>query len=207
MSVQSEITRLEAAKAAISQAITEKGVTVPTGTMLDAMASLIAAIEAGGGSGGGELSIHNRKVQWGSFIPTQTFTGYYVDYDSESFGGYPSGCMYWVVSDVIQEVDNRSAIMGAYISDWYGATTGALTWGRSVSAYEASASSTSNSPTSAARLKTPSGGSIGSPLSGNASSYTVMSNATSSRVKLGGSAGLFVAGLEYQYILFGGLEA
>lgn len=203
MSVQSEITRLEAAKAAISQAITEKGVTVPNGTMLDAMAQLISAIEAGGG----DLSIHNRKVQWGSFIPTQTFTGYYVSYDSESFGGYPSGCMYWVVSDVIQHVDERSAIMGAYMSDWYGATTGALTWGRSVSAYESSASSTSNSPTSAARLKTASGGSIGSPMSGNASSYTVMSGATSSRVKLGGSAGQFVAGLEYQYILFGGLEA
>ena len=57
MSVQSEITRLEAAKAAISQAITEKGVTVPNGTMLDAMAPLISAIEAGGGGGGGSPSV------------------------------------------------------------------------------------------------------------------------------------------------------
>ena len=57
MSVQSEITRLEAAKAAISQAITEKGVDVPAGTMLDAMAPLISAIEAGGGGGGGSPSI------------------------------------------------------------------------------------------------------------------------------------------------------
>ena len=65
MSVQSEITRLEAAKAAISQAITEKGVTVPNGTMLDAMASLISAIEAGGGGSGGssaEDSLVERTV-------------------------------------------------------------------------------------------------------------------------------------------------
>lgn len=49
MSIQSEITRLEAAKSAIAAAIAGKGVTVPDGTMLDGMAALIAGIEAGGG--------------------------------------------------------------------------------------------------------------------------------------------------------------
>ena len=49
MSVQSEITRLENAKAAIKSAIEGKGVTVPEATMLDGMASLIESIEAGGG--------------------------------------------------------------------------------------------------------------------------------------------------------------
>ena len=49
MSIQSEITRLETAKSAIAAAIAGKGVTVPDGTMLDGMASLIAGIEAGGG--------------------------------------------------------------------------------------------------------------------------------------------------------------
>lgn len=47
MSIQSEITRLEAAKSAIAAAIAGKGVTVPDGTMLDGMADLIAGIEAG----------------------------------------------------------------------------------------------------------------------------------------------------------------
>lgn len=49
MSVQSEITRLTNAKAAIKAAIEGKGVTVPDATLLDGMASLIASIEAGGG--------------------------------------------------------------------------------------------------------------------------------------------------------------
>lgn len=48
MSVQSEITRLQNAKAAIKAAIEGKGVTVPEATLLDGMASLIESIEAGG---------------------------------------------------------------------------------------------------------------------------------------------------------------
>lgn len=50
MSIQSELTRLTNAKAAIQTAIEGKGVTVPSGTLLDGMASLIEGIEAGGGS-------------------------------------------------------------------------------------------------------------------------------------------------------------
>ena len=50
MSVQSEITRLANAKTAIATAIEGKGVTVPEGTKLDGMATLVEAIEAGGGS-------------------------------------------------------------------------------------------------------------------------------------------------------------
>lgn len=48
MSVQSEITRIEAAKTAIGTAIAGKGVAVPSGTKLDGMAALIDGIEAGG---------------------------------------------------------------------------------------------------------------------------------------------------------------
>lgn len=49
MSISSEITRLENAKASIAAAIAEKGVTVPDGTLLDGMAALVESIEAGGG--------------------------------------------------------------------------------------------------------------------------------------------------------------
>ena len=52
MSVQSEITRLTTAKSDIATAITNKGVTVPSGTKLDGMAALIGSIESGGGGGG-----------------------------------------------------------------------------------------------------------------------------------------------------------
>lgn len=48
MSIQTELTRLTNAKAAIQTAIEGKGVTVPSGTLLDGMAALIEAIEAGG---------------------------------------------------------------------------------------------------------------------------------------------------------------
>ena len=63
MSVQSEITRLQNAKAAIKAAIEGKGVTVPDATMLDGMAPLIEAIEAGGGSA---------KVAFGTFTLSET---------------------------------------------------------------------------------------------------------------------------------------
>lgn len=49
MSIQTELTRLTNAKAAIQTAIEGKGVTVPSGTLLDGMAALIDSIEAGGG--------------------------------------------------------------------------------------------------------------------------------------------------------------
>ena len=49
MSIQTELTRITNAKAAIKTAIEGKGVTVPAGTLLDGMAALIESIEAGGG--------------------------------------------------------------------------------------------------------------------------------------------------------------
>lgn len=49
MSIASDVTRIESAKAAIKAAIEGKGVTVPDGTLLDGMAALIESIEAGGG--------------------------------------------------------------------------------------------------------------------------------------------------------------
>lgn len=51
MSVQSEITRLSDNVTAALAAIADKGVTVPDGSNSDSLASLIAAIEAGGGGG------------------------------------------------------------------------------------------------------------------------------------------------------------
>ena len=47
MSIQTELTRITNAKAAIKTAIEGKGVTVPDGTLLDGMAGLIESISAG----------------------------------------------------------------------------------------------------------------------------------------------------------------
>ena len=49
MSIQTELTRITNAKAAIKAAVEGKGITVPSGTLLDGMAALIESIEAGGG--------------------------------------------------------------------------------------------------------------------------------------------------------------
>ena len=65
MSIQTELTRLTNAKAAIQTAIEGKGVTVPSGTLLDGMASLIESIEAGG--------ISNNIVA-GSFTLSESLT-------------------------------------------------------------------------------------------------------------------------------------
>ena len=57
MSIQTELTRIINAKAAIKTAIEGKGVTVPDGTLLDGMAALIESIEAGGSGLGGDFEV------------------------------------------------------------------------------------------------------------------------------------------------------
>lgn len=52
MSIASEITRLQGVKANILQAIADKGVEVPSGSMLADCPNLIASISGGGGEGG-----------------------------------------------------------------------------------------------------------------------------------------------------------
>lgn len=66
MSVQTELTRITNAKAAIKTAIEGKGVTVPDGTLLDGMAALIESIEAG--SGDGEFFVTSGKITYPSKI-------------------------------------------------------------------------------------------------------------------------------------------
>ena len=73
MSIQTELTRLTNAKAAIKAAIEGKGVTVPDGTLLDGMASLIESIEAGGGGGTGyNFDGNPRWVSSGEFTVSET---------------------------------------------------------------------------------------------------------------------------------------
>lgn len=75
MSIQTELTRLTNAKAAIKAAIEGKGVTVPDGTLLDGMAALIEAIEA---SGGEMDTIFGHSFEYGSIIPNEDITSDYV---------------------------------------------------------------------------------------------------------------------------------
>ena len=68
MSIQTDLTRIKNAKAAIKAAIEGKGVTVPDATLLDGMAALIESIEAGGG---GDVFIS-------TFTPATNVTSYTV---------------------------------------------------------------------------------------------------------------------------------
>ena len=71
MSIQTELTRITNAKAAIKTAIEGKGVTVPDGTLLDGMAALIESIEAGGGG----------NIVAGSFTPTSNMKTFKVNHN------------------------------------------------------------------------------------------------------------------------------
>ena len=71
MSIQTELTRITNAKAAIKTAIEGKGVTVPDGTLLSGMAALIESIEAGGGSG---------NVASGTFTPADRLSDVTVEH-------------------------------------------------------------------------------------------------------------------------------
>ena len=106
MSIQTELTRIINAKAAIKTAIEGKGVTVPDATLLDGMAALIESIEAGGGGGAGNIatgSITNSTVydvvaldvmsidEWvtnyGAF-PTTLYAAYFDENPETATSGY-----------------------------------------------------------------------------------------------------------------------
>lgn len=74
MSIQTELSRIINAKLAIKTAIEGKGVTVPDGTLLDGMASLIESIEAGGGSD----TLFGTYFETGSIIPASDITDNYT---------------------------------------------------------------------------------------------------------------------------------
>ena len=76
MSIQTELSRIINAKAAIKAAIEGKGVTVPDATLLDGMASLIESIEAGGG-GSGIVYTSGTLV----FSSNTTCDGYVITHD------------------------------------------------------------------------------------------------------------------------------
>ena len=77
MSIQTELTRITNAKAAVKAAIEGKGVTVPDATLLDGMASLIESIEAGGADISPWLDIVTFSI-----TPSEDLTG---DIDFTSF--------------------------------------------------------------------------------------------------------------------------
>ena len=73
MSISSEITRISNAKTAIAESIANKGVTVPSGTKIDGMATLIDSIQTGGGGDTSETWVLNESpsVTRNTFVDVQ----------------------------------------------------------------------------------------------------------------------------------------
>ena len=73
MSIQTELTRITNAKAAIKTALEGKGVSVPEATLLDGMAGLIESIEAGGGGAGFSMTFPATAKNWGMVDPNNAY--------------------------------------------------------------------------------------------------------------------------------------
>ena len=99
MSIQTELTRLTNAKAAIKTAIEGKGVAVPEGTLLDGMAALIESIEAGGGE---------VNVSTGSFTPVETTKTLTIQHN---LGKIPKAVFLWVTERTAWDSDIGSVML------------------------------------------------------------------------------------------------
>ena len=107
MSVQTELTRITNAKAAVKAAIDGKGVTVPEGTKLDGMAALVEAISAGGGG-----------VVTGSFTQAETVNIYSKVFSIDTGAtDVQQGIVY--LRDAINTVTNGYSIIFTVITPDY----------------------------------------------------------------------------------------
>ena len=125
MSIQTELTRITNAKAAVKAAIESKGVTVPTGTKLDGLAALVEAISAGGVSPDfgyaldfGTMILANDKVGSSKNIITNLSKVY------AAFVWCPE------LFTTAPESTNSPIIAGAYIADRVGITISNETYHR-----------------------------------------------------------------------------
>ena len=107
MSIQTELTRLTNAKAAIKAAIEGKGVTVPDATLPDGMAALIESIEAGGGT------ISGRKFISGEITFSETPTSE-ISISHDSLGVRSQPFVFLAVS-ASAPTDNTGALISARV--------------------------------------------------------------------------------------------
>ena len=148
MSIQTELTRITNAKAAVKAAIEGKGVTVPEGTLIDGMAPLIESIEAGGGGkfACGTITSAN-NISFGPDANFEIETGFLNETDDVNFAllllngkvtmaqnnthfighqmGYATAIAYKTVSNVSAEYDTMYYDANTYFK--YDHTTGVVT--------------------------------------------------------------------------------
>ena len=175
-------------------ALAEKGVTVPDGATSADLDDLIKSIVTGGGA-----TLFGRAVETGTFVPATTVSSMKV---MHSLGTPPTGAIWWTEADALADTANKYAILGAAIAfdstNWYG-----------VSVENSKENAASTSSTSQNGLyKTPTGrvgGVSFSPTGGASTEGSVYNLAKIGSVTFQAGAGRFVAGVEYKYILLGGI--
>ena len=92
MSIQTDLTRIKNAKAAIKAYIEGNGLTVPDATLLDGMALMLESIEAGSGM----ETIFDKKWEYGSITPAEDITANYViNFKNNYSHGFGSACGYF----------------------------------------------------------------------------------------------------------------
>ena len=143
MSIQTELPRIINAKAAIKAAIEGKGVTVPSGTLLDGMAALIESIETGGV--GSKISTgtytstddtaHITVPHMLGVIPTFAFVGFL-------YGGNENGLIMLFQSELTRDIYHKN---GNYVYKGEPLTSDASTAARpyNIKAYGANESNIS----------------------------------------------------------------
>ena len=117
MSIQTELTRITNAKAAIKTAIEGKGVTVPSDTLLDGMAGLIESIEAGGG----EKTLFGAYFETGSIIPaSHIFANYTIQFQRNfaTIEGNTNNPLYTFVLWCSIPPGNTSVVTPGYSWSW-----------------------------------------------------------------------------------------
>ena len=136
MSIQTELTRITNAKAAIKTAIEGKGVTVPAGTLLDGMASLVDSIPAGSTPSLQSKSVTYTANGTDTITPDDGYDGLSsVDVTVDVSGGFPNGTE-WTQSNItsgdFKSVYNANGIW-VVASNPYGLyySTDGKTWAQS----------------------------------------------------------------------------
>ena len=123
MSIQTELTRITNAKAAIKAAIEGKGVTVPTGTKLDGLAALVEAISAGGVS-----PDFGYALDFGAMILADDKYGSFCDIETKLSKVYAAFVWCPELFTTAPESTNKPIIAGAYIADCVGITISKTTY-------------------------------------------------------------------------------
>ena len=99
MSIQTDLTRIKNAKAAIKAYIEGKGLTVPDATLLDGMASMLESIEAG---------CSENQLVYGTYTPASDQTAEYGGSFSVEFGFVPDVFVMYPLNSTINRKKNSA---------------------------------------------------------------------------------------------------